>query len=153
MVVGKSFFFQPFEETCESGGVLTHGDAFSFQFNGVLLGLVDKDRRLGVDFLAGLGDSLVERFVDARTVVQHRPLQAADIVEHRLVRLHIDAVEVEVVLRGRVDLVRIHKQRTLVRLEHHIGNNNGIVFHVITSYIEQPCYLIKGIGDQCPFTI
>ena len=80
-------------------------------------------------------------------------MQAADIVEHRLVRLHIDVVEVEVVLRRRVDLVRIHKQRTLVRLEYHISDDHRVELHIVAADIEQPRYLIKGIGDQCPFTI
>ena len=41
--IGKSFLFEPFEEARECGCILAHGDAFAFQFDGILFGLVDED--------------------------------------------------------------------------------------------------------------
>ena len=63
-------FLKPFEEAGEGYRVLQHSGAFTLQLDGILVRLVDQDRRFGVYGVGvgfGLGflvDSLVEGLVD-----------------------------------------------------------------------------------------
>ena len=67
--------------------------------------------------------------------------------------MDVYVVEIQIVLRRRVNLVCIHEKRAFVRLQNHIGNNDRVVLHIVSADIEQPSYLIKGTYDECPFTI
>ena len=100
------------------------------------MGFVDEDGRLGVDFLACLRNSLVERFVDTCAVEEHRALQTADIVEDGFVGKDVYVVEIQVVLCGRVDLGGIHEERTFVGLEDDVGDDDGVVLNVISADVE-----------------
>ena len=95
----EGFLFEPFEETGQCHSILPHGDAFALQLNGVLLRFVDEDRRLRVDLLASLRNRFIEGFIHPCTIIEHGAAEALDIIEDRLVRLDIDIVEIQVVMR------------------------------------------------------
>ena len=97
--IGKRFLFEPLEEPSQSSSILTHSNPLAFQLHGVLLRLVNENRRFGVDLLASLGNSFKERLIDLGSIVQQRSVQRADIFKHRLVRLHVNTVKIKVVLR------------------------------------------------------
>ena len=144
----ERFLFEPFEEPCQGYRILPHRRPFAFQFDRVLLRFVDQDRRLGVDLLASLRNSFVEGFIDPCTVVQNGAAEAPNIVENRLVRLDVYIVEIQVVLRRRINLVRIDKQRTFIGLQHHVGDNHGVVLDIVSADVEQPCNLVEGADDH-----
>ena len=144
----ERFLFEPFEEPCQGYRILPHRRPFAFQFDRVLLRFVNQDRGLRVDLLASLRNSFVEGFIDPCTVVQNGAAEALDIVEHRLIRLNVYIVEIQVVLCRRINLVRIDKQRTFIGLQHHVGDHDRIVLHIVSADIEQPCNLVEGADDH-----
>ena len=144
----ERFLFEPFKETGQRDGVLPHRRPFAFQFDRILLRFVDQDRRLGVDLLASLRNSFVEGFVHPCTIVQNGAAEALDIIENRLVRLDVYIVEIQVVLRRRINLVRVYEQGTFIGLQHHVGDNHGVVLDIVSADVEQPCNLVEGADDH-----